>query len=75
MRTPQEYAHALPGTDQEVAAKWDTITVIGQETKPLAQSGTNSERENLANSKERAGLFGPSGLDSTPIVLLRDGTC
>jgi hypothetical protein len=41
--TAKIYAHALPNTDQDVAATWDKLMVENAAPKPLAQFGTNEE--------------------------------
>jgi integrase len=50
--TAKIYAHALPDTDQDVAATWDTLMVEKREPKLRAQNGTNkSGQELLSDSK------------------------
>jgi integrase len=43
--TAKIYAHALPDTDQDVAAVWDKVMVGKAEAKPVAQTGTIQEAE------------------------------
>lgn len=47
--TAKIYQHALPDTDQDVAATWDKLMaekiVRNAETKPMAQNGTNPKGE------------------------------
>ncbi len=41
--TAKIYQHALPDSDQDVAATWDKLMAEKRETKPPAQNGTNQE--------------------------------
>ena len=43
--TAKIYAHALPDTDQDVAAKWENVMRGATEPKPAAQIGTNETPE------------------------------
>jgi integrase len=47
--TAKIYQHALPDTDQDVAATWDKLMAEKREEKLLAQNGTNSDREKAAS--------------------------
>lgn len=51
--TAKIYAHALPDTDQDVAAAWDKLMVEKVEQKPSAQIGTNGQGEKSESPKER----------------------
>ncbi len=42
--TAKIYQHALPDTDQDVAATWDILMAEKAEKKPVAQIGTTSSR-------------------------------
>ena len=44
--TAKIYAHALPDSDQDVAAMWDKVTAATPLEKPAAQIGTNDGSEN-----------------------------
>ncbi|HOL71234.1 MAG TPA: site-specific integrase, partial [Bryobacteraceae bacterium] len=41
--TAKIYAHAIPDTDQDVAATWDKLMAEKSERKPGAQNGTNEQ--------------------------------
>ena len=43
--TAKIYQHALPDTDQDVAATWDKLMAEKPTAKPVAQNGTNAARE------------------------------
>jgi integrase len=45
--TAKIYAHALPNTDQDVAATWDKLMSGKSEPNPSAQNGTNQSTENV----------------------------
>jgi integrase len=45
--TAKIYAHALPDTDQDVAATWDKLMSEKRDEKPRAQNGTNSTAGNV----------------------------
>jgi integrase len=47
--TAKIYAHALPDTDQDVAATWDRVMSENREKNPVAQKGANYDPKLRAN--------------------------
>jgi len=45
--TAKIYAHALPDTDPDAAAKWENVMRLAAEPKPAAQIGTNETLETV----------------------------
>ncbi|MCL6508601.1 MAG: site-specific integrase [Bryobacteraceae bacterium] len=50
--TAKIYAHAIPDTDQDVAAIWDKLMAEKSERKPGAQNGTNDQAVRDVSSNE-----------------------
>ena len=72
--TAKIYQHALPDTDQDVAATWDKLMGEKRERKPVAQNGTNSEGEKGASDSKQRGKPGvPRGI-RTPVTAVK-GRC
>ena len=64
--TAKIYQHALPDTDQDVAATWDKLMAEKAEKKPVAQIGTTSGRRvGRKTLMANASVWRPQG-DSNP---------